>query len=63
MVRYDETKAPVSMFTPENIASLLAKTDVALKPFIAIGAFAGLRMTELRRLDRSGVDLSRPKFP
>jgi integrase len=62
LVRHKETKAPVSIFTPENIASLLAKADVTLKPLIAISAFAGLRMTELRRLDWSEVDLSRGTF-
>ena len=59
MMRYKETKAPVSIFTPENIASLLAKADDTLKPFLAIGAFAGLRTAELQRLDWSEVDLSR----
>jgi integrase len=62
LVRHKETKAPVSIFTPENIASLLAKADVTLKPFIAMSAFAGLRTTELRRLDWSEVDLSRSTF-
>lgn len=59
MVRYKETKAPVSIFTQENAAWLLAKADDTLKPFLAIGAFAGLRMTELQRLDWSEVDLDR----
>jgi hypothetical protein len=35
MVRYKGTKAPVSIFTPENISSLLAKADDSLKPFLA----------------------------
>jgi integrase len=59
MVRYKETKAPVSIFTPDNIGSLLAKADDNLKPFLAIGALAGLRMAELQRLDWSEVDLDR----
>lgn len=59
MVRYKETKAPVSIFTPENIVSLLAKADDSLKPFLALGAFAGLRMAELQRLDWSEIDLKR----
>ena len=59
MVRYKETKSPVSIFTPENIASLLAKADDTLKPFLAIGAFAGLRTAELQRIDWSEIDLSR----
>ena len=59
MVRYKETKAPVSIFTPENIASLLTKADATLRPFIALGAFAGLRMAELSRLDWKEIDLER----
>lgn len=59
MVRYKETKAPVSIFTPANINALLVKVDDTLKPFLAIGAFAGLRMAELQRLDWSEVDLAR----
>jgi integrase len=59
MVRYKETKSEVSIFTPEQIGSLLAKADDTLRPFLAIGAFAGLRMAELQRLDWSEIDLDR----
>jgi len=59
MIRYKETKAPVTIFTPDNIASLLAKADNTLRPFLAIGAFAGLRMAELQRLDWNEIDLDR----
>jgi integrase len=59
MIRYKETKSPVSIFTPENISSLLAKADDTLKPFLAIGAFAGLRTAELQRIDWSEIDLNR----
>jgi hypothetical protein len=59
MMRYKETKAPVSIFAPENIASLLAKADKTLRPFLALGAFAGLRTAELQRLDWKEIDLDR----
>jgi len=59
MVRYKETKSAVSIFTPENIASLLAKADKTLRPFLALGAFAGLRTAELQRLDWKEIDLDR----
>ena len=59
MVRYKEDKAPVSIFTPENIASLLKKADATLRPFLALGAFAGLRTAELQRLDWNEIDLDR----
>jgi hypothetical protein len=59
MVRYKETKASVSILTPENIASLLTKADKTLRPFLALGAIAGLRTAELQRLDWSEIDLDR----
>ena len=59
MMRYKETKAAVAIFSPENIASLLKKADATLRPFLAIGAFAGLRTAELQRLDWSEIDLER----
>ena len=59
MVRYKEVKAPVSIFAPEQITNLLAKADKTLRPFLAIGAFAGLRMAELQRLDWREIDLER----
>jgi integrase len=59
MVRYKETKSGVSIFSPEQIASVLAKADTTLRPFIALGAFAGLRTSELHRLDWSEIDLNR----
>jgi hypothetical protein len=59
MMRYKETKVSVSIFTPESIASLLAKADKTLRPFLALGAFAGLRTTELQRLDWKEIDLER----
>jgi integrase len=59
MVRYKENKTPVSIFTPENIASLLNKADATLRPYLALGAFAGLRTAELQRLDWSEIDLNR----
>jgi integrase len=59
MVRYKETKSAVPIFTPEQMGSLLAKADDTLRPFLAIGAFAGLRMAELQRLDWSEINLER----
>jgi integrase len=59
MMRYKETASQVAIFTPEQIAGLLTKADDTLRPFLAIGAFAGLRMAELQRLDWSEIDLDR----
>ena len=39
--------------------ALLTKADATLRPFLALGAFAGLRTAELQRLDWSEIDLDR----
>ena len=59
MVRYKENKGPVPIFTPAQIASLLTKANASLRPFLALGAFAGLRSAEVQRLDWSEVNLER----
>jgi integrase len=59
MLRYKEDKAPVTIFTPEQMAVLLNKASAAVRPYLAIGAFAGLRTSEFKRLDWSEIDLDR----
>lgn len=41
----------IEIFTPEEMQALLAAADETLMPFIAIGGFAGLRSSEIQRLD------------
>ena len=48
----------IHIYTPEELTKLLKAADKRLVPFIAIGAFAGLRHAEIARLDWSEVDLS-----
>jgi len=50
---------PVAIFTPESLAKLIDKAGDDVRPAIVIGAFAGLRMAEIFRLDWSEVDLAR----
>lgn len=52
-----EIETPVGILTPETTARLLESCPAALVPFVAIGAFAGLRRAEIERLDWSEVDL------
>ncbi len=59
MMQYKETKSAVPIFAPEQIGSQLTKADDTLRPFLAIGAFAGLRTAELQRLDWREIDLDR----
>lgn len=58
----------VGVFSPEEIAKLLANANEKLLPFLAIGAFAGLRTAEILRLewadfrwDQGHIEISRAK--
>jgi len=50
-------ETPAGILTVEQTARLLEKAPQKLSPFIAIGAFAGLRRAELERLDWKEIDL------
>ena len=52
-----EIEVPVGIWTPGELAGLLAHAPEEWIPFLAIGAFAGLRSAELSRLDWKQVDL------
>ena len=43
--------AEVTFYTPRELAVLLTNADDTLRPLIAVGGLAGLRMEELLRLD------------
>ena len=49
----------VSVFTPDQMRTILHASPPRLLPILAIGAFSGIRMAELNRLDWSAVDLER----
>jgi integrase len=49
----------VVIFTPKEMAKLLHNAPPELVPILAIGAFSGIRMAELNRLDWKAVDLDR----
>ena len=52
-----EDNGEIEIFRPDELANLLEAADDTLIPFLAIGAFAGLRHAELQRLDWSDVRL------
>jgi integrase len=52
-----EIAAAVGILTVEETARLLEAAPAELVPYIAIGAFAGIRRAELERLDWKEVDL------
>jgi integrase len=49
----------VSVFTPKQMEKILHAAPPHLIPILAIGAFSGIRMAELNRLDWSAFDLER----
>ena len=51
--------APIEIYTPAEIRRLLAAADDALKPALALQAFAGLRSEEVLRLEWRDVKFSR----
>ncbi|MHB8519516.1 MAG: tyrosine-type recombinase/integrase [Limisphaerales bacterium] len=55
VAREDETD--IEIFTPGELMAVLESAEPALVPFLAIGAFAGLRHAEIQRLDWSEVRL------
>jgi integrase len=55
--RAKEVESPVGILTVDQTARLLESAAPELVPYIAIGAFAGLRNAELERLDWQEVDL------
>jgi integrase len=48
-----------SIFTPEQMETILHAAPPRLVPLLAFGAFSGIRVAELSRLDWSAVDLER----
>lgn len=49
----------VAVFTPAEMRTILHAAPMHLVPILALGAFTGIRMAELNRLDWSAVDLER----
>lgn len=58
----EEGAGEIEIFTPEEMADLLAHADPKLVPFLAIGAFAGLRSSEICRLDWKQIGVGNGKY-
>jgi len=52
-----EIETPAGILTVDQTRALLKNAPAELVPFLAIGAFAGMRRAELERLDWSEIDL------
>jgi integrase len=55
--RAKQAVGDIGIFTPKEMATLLESADPELIPFLAIGAFAGLRHAEIQRLEWDEVHL------
>jgi integrase len=54
--KYSMKAGEIHIFTPAEISKLIEHASDRLLPYIAIGAFAGLRGAEIQRLDWSEVE-------
>jgi len=57
MERINSTGGAIDIYTPKELADLLKHASKDYLPYIALGAFAGLRSAEIERLDWKAVDL------
>lgn len=53
--RHDDSSGEIGTYSPSQLATLLENIDRRFLPFVAIGAFAGLRSAEICRLDWQDV--------
>jgi integrase len=53
----EDEDGPIEIYTPDEITRLLKAASSDFRPCLAIGAFAGLRSSEIERLDWSDVRL------
>ena len=56
---WKEPANEVEIYTPEELRCILTKAPKMVIPFVAIGAFAGLRAAEIIKLDWSEIHLDR----
>jgi integrase len=56
--KFKESPGEIEIFTPAELRAFLTYARPEMIPFLAIGAFAGLRSAEIERLDWSEVHLA-----
>ena len=57
--RAEDDSGEIEIFTPDELRALFEHARAEIIPYLAIGAFAGLRAAELQRLDWSEVNIPR----
>lgn len=55
--RISSNGGAIEIYTPEEATKLLRAASKAFLPFVALGAFAGLRTAEIERIEWSSVDI------
>lgn len=55
-------ESEIGILAPDELTKLLKKADLRILPVFAIGAFAGLRRSEIERLDWSDVNLTKKQI-
>ena len=58
IAEYKETPGEIEIYTPAEIETLLNNAGPTMLPFLAIGAFAGIRHAEIGRLDWKDISLT-----
>jgi integrase len=56
---FEDKEGEILIFQPKEMAELLMNADAAIIPALAVGAFAGLRRSEVMKLDWSEINLRR----
>lgn len=54
-----EKSNPIGIYTPEQMETMLGSIEARWRPFLALGAFAGLRTSEIHRLDWEDIKFER----
>ena len=57
--KFKEEETDIEIFTPEEMGRILLAAHARILPFLAIGAFAGIRSAEIHRLDWSDIKWDR----
>jgi len=55
VARAKDGEGEIEIFTPKEMAEILTHADARVVPFLALGAFAGIRHAEIQRLDWANI--------
>jgi integrase len=61
--RLRKAEAPMRVPTPEEVGAIMAAAEWWFRPFVALCAFAGLRLGEAAALQANDIDFLRRQIP